>query len=84
MSKAQNQKLPWKPYPEAVAYRGGCKVSWRYYRDEDTAVKASAVAVWNGRIRRQLGYDTGYCTAGSVRRVPEGVEHAGLWEVCIP
>ena len=55
-----------KPYPKPVASRSGCKVSWNYYDDEETAKAASAAARHNARVLEEQGYEWGYQSPGSV------------------
>jgi len=78
-------KLEWKDYPEAVTFRSGCKVSWRYYENEHAALEAALAAKNNARILRAKGYDFGYQSPGAVRRMPESWgKFSGLWEVTLP
>lgn len=83
------QAKKWINYPEPDAHRGGCKVSWNYYRDEKKARKCAEVARHNAVIALSEGFDFGYCSPGSVEKVPEGVTHngkdvGGMYEVCLP
>lgn len=78
-----------KNYPEPAATRGGCKVSWNYYKTEEEARACSAAAAWNRDIKADLGYDFGYCWPGTVKLIGGesaygDPQYAGLWEVCLP
>lgn len=80
-------KHDWRAYPEPVMRRGGCKVSWNYYRTEEEAKACAEAAKHNADIQETLGYDFGYCCPGSI--TPMGAEawggkYAGLFEVCLP
>lgn len=66
------------PYPEAIRRETGCKVGWLYYDNEADALEASKAARHNGLIDRDLGYDFGYCSPGSVTKTDNGE-----WEVCV-
>lgn len=81
--KAKKQKVAASKsipmYPQEVRYRGGCKVSWLYYKDRATAEIASKVAIKDGVRQAERGYDFGYCSPGSIRETDDG-----LFEVCIP
>ena len=74
----------YKPYPEPDGIRVGCKVMWNYYRDRKAAEECSKAAEYNAHIQRDLGYDFGYCSPGSIRTAHESSEYAGMWEVCLP
>lgn len=73
-------------YPKEERARSGCKVSWRYYKDEATAKRASDIAKVEARRKEELGYDFGYCDPGWVRQCGPDYwpEYAPLFEVCIP
>lgn len=84
----KRKKLDYKPMPEPVSRRMGCKVGWYYYRTEAEARAASPIAVHNGRIAAGEGYDFGYCCPGSVEKLTSDAPHGrpelkGLWEVCV-
>lgn len=79
----------WMDYPEPTAVRGGCKVSWNYYRARREANICAKAAKHNAQIALADGFDFGYCAPGSIRKVPEGVRHnnidlGGMYEVCLP
>ena len=69
----------YKPYPEHVSIRCGCKVSWLTYKDLKAAEAAAEAAKYNADIQWSLGYDFGYMTPGSIETKPDGT-----YEVCIP
>lgn len=86
MAKAK-KPLGYKQMPKEDALRVGIKVSWRYYRSEEVAREAAKIAVHNAEIDASLGYDFGYQSPGSVRKMPDNMEgtwaeYNGLWEVC--
>jgi hypothetical protein len=69
--------------PKPVARRSGCKVGWWYYATETEARAAAVIAEANGDWGASQGYDFGFCSPGTVKRVTEtDSEHNGLWEVC--
>lgn len=70
----------YQPYPESDDTRTGCKVGWRYYRDEAKAKECAEAAKVNARIDAGLGYDFGFCAPGSI----EWSEKRQMFEVCIP
>ena len=72
-----------KNYPKEDAYRGGCRVSWNYYKNKAKAEKCAAIAKANAQILSREGYDFGFCMPGSVYKIPSG-EHEGKYEVCLP
>lgn len=72
------------PYPPHDEYRGGCKVSWLYYRDKAKAEEAAKAAAHNREIDLMAGYDFGYCWPGDVYGPDEQRFHPGMYEVCIP
>ena len=81
------------PYPTPVKQRGGCKVSWNYYDNEDDAKACSDAARRNAQLQAALGYDFGYCAPGSIeKKKPDAIykefgkdlEVGGLFEVCLP
>ena len=73
------------PYPSTDSLRVGCKVGWRYYDREIDAKYCAKAAVHNAKIKSELGYDFGYCSPGSIRKIDaDGSEYAGMYEVCIP
>ncbi len=83
----------YRPYPTPVKQRGGCKVSWNYYSNEDDAKKCSEAAHHNGKLQAARGYDFGYCSPGEIRKMAPGalykefgkdLEVGGLFEVCLP
>ena len=87
--KKKTKTPAFKNYPEPVTQRGGCKVSWYYYKTESEARTCSEAAAWNREIKAGLGYDFGYCWPGTVKRMdhpaPYGEpQYEGLWEVCLP
>jgi len=63
-----------KDEPKGIGHRIGCKVSWRVYASHEEAVAAAEIAKFNGRIREAMGYDSGYCSAGSIHEVANGYE----------
>lgn len=67
-----------------VEYRGGCKVAWETYDNEDEAKKASADAVIEAERKAGLGYDFGYSSPGEIRHVPDHPEHGEVWIVTLP
>lgn len=77
-AKAVSQ-VEWRYYPEAVNQVTGCKVGWRFYRDEDLAKTCSEAARHNAKIQQAAGYDFGYCSPGSIERTNDG-----MFKVCIP
>lgn len=76
-------KLGYKTLPPHAAYRGGCKVSFRYYKTEEEANAAAEIAKHNARIDRSLGYDFGYMCPGDVRLIEHDGELKGLYEVVV-
>ena len=74
----KRRKLDYMPMPKPDVYRGGCKVSWHYYKDEATAKKAVEAAIHNAKIDESLGYDFGYVSPGSIKQVD-----GGMWEVVV-
>lgn len=62
---------------KAVRYRGGCKVHWFIFADEATAKECQKWAIVEAEIRERQGYDSGYCSPGSITKVHDG------FEVCI-
>lgn len=69
----------WQDYPVPVRSRGGCKVSWNYYRTREEAEACSKVAYANSLIDAADGFDFGYCAPGCIRETEDG-----LYEVCLP
>lgn len=86
----------WQDYPVPVRSRGGCKVSWNYYRTREEAEICAKAARHNAEIALADGFDFGYCAPGTIREMPPGsatvntryrgpVEDlSGLYEVCLP
>ena len=77
MSKYIKEKYvpcPHKP----VSTRGGCKVGWATYATQEEADDVSAWANKEGHRKSRLGYDFGYCSPGTIEKVPDG------YEVCLP
>ena len=68
----------WKPlsYPEEgfVSMRSGFKVGWRTYATEEQAERCAYVAVVNGMLKEQQGFDFGYLTPGDTAKVADGYE----------
>lgn len=86
VKSARHVSSEWQQYPTPVRHRGGCKVSWNYYRLESEARQCARIAVENAVIAQEEGFEFGYCAPGSVRRVRDefGGMYRGLWEVCLP
>lgn len=74
--------IHYKPYPEAVAIRSGCKVGWRYYATEAEAKICAVIAKHNAIRDRELGYDHGYCSPGTITAPDKQNFRPDLWEVC--
>lgn len=87
MAKAKPKKAPSirDEYPDhpinhdqkPVSQRGGCKVRWETYATEAEAKIVQKWAIVEAEIKRRQGYDSGYCSPGSIRKVENG------FEVCI-
>ncbi len=60
-----------------VASRGGCKVRWETFATLEEAQRVKAWALVEAEIRERQGYDSGYCSPGSITKVEKG------YEVCI-
>lgn len=69
----------YKPYPPTEDIRSGCKVGWRRYTKKADAKACAEAAKHNAAIDRDLGYDFGFCTPGSIETLKDG-----RFEVCIP
>lgn len=82
--KTKGARLNPDDYPASQAYRGGCKVAWRYYASEADAKKASKLAVREARALEKQGFDWGYMVPGMVTFRNDGSQYTGLWEVCLP
>jgi hypothetical protein len=67
------------PYPEPLRTRSGNKVAWNIYASEEEARVTSRVAVHNASIKEKQGYDFGFCSPGSIKKLD-----SGEFEVCIP
>lgn len=75
----KHKPLGYQPMPSGeVRQRSGCKVGWYYYADEATAQRAAKIARHNAAIDAGQGYDFGYCSPGSVRKMQDGT-----YEVCV-
>jgi hypothetical protein len=95
-AKKPNAYATWQQYPKPAASRGGCKVSWNYYRTREEAETCSKAAQHNADIAWREGYDFGYCSPGSIREMPAGSkigeayfrdkieDVSGMFEVCLP
>lgn len=75
--------------PKHEAIRGGCKVSWLYFKTEEEAKAAAKIAKHNAGIAWDEGYDFGYQTPGSIQKMKDDLQgewekYSGLWEVCWP
>lgn len=77
--KTKKPKYDFRPYPEPVRTRSGAKVGWNYYTDKTAAEECSAAAQHNAGIKWELGYDFGYCSPGSIKKLD-----SGEYEVCLP
>ena len=64
---------PVKPIRE----RNGCKVHWFIFPTEELARECQKWALVECEIRERQGYDSGYCSPGSIAKVEDG------FEVCI-
>ena len=60
-----------------IRRRGGCKVYWDIVATEEQAKKVREWALVEAEIKEQQGYDSGYCSPGSIEKVKDG------FEVCI-
>lgn len=69
---------PYKPMPQALRQRSGCKVSWRVYTTQAEAEAAAAIARHNARIDEGRGFDFGFMSPGDITQVADG------FEVCCP
>lgn len=71
-----------------VAIRSGCKVEWAYYRTKKEAETAAKEARDEALSLMSEGYDFGFLTPGTVKRVTGyggDLAHLnGLWEVVLP
>jgi hypothetical protein len=74
----------WKTYPNPDDIRSGCKVSWYYYRSREDAEACSVAAKHNAIRQRELGFDFGYQSPGSIEMAHPNSKYAGMWEVCLP
>lgn len=72
------------PFPPHAEYRGGAKVSWRYYATQAEADTCAAAAKHNARIMESQGYDWGYQSPGSIAGPGRQNFHPELFEVCCP
>ena len=84
-----SKDFEWRKYPPEQAMRSGCKVSWNYYDSREDAEACSEAARHNAVRQRQLGYDFGYCSPGSIMWAEPGkggkqAGENGRWEVCLP
>lgn len=84
MPKAKSKYLPQPKYDNI---RVGCKVSWLYFKDEAAARAAVPIAKHNAALDEAAGYDFGYQSPGSIRKMGddgkgEFAQYNGLWEVC--
>ena len=85
MKRKTSSRPKFRPYPQEQGYRGGCKVAWHYYDKLEDAQAASKAAIHNAQIQWDLGYDFGYCSPGSIRRMDNpSIPNHGRYEVCIP
>lgn len=57
-----------------VSRRGGCKVYWETFATRAEAEIASKWAIVEAEIRERQGYDSGYCSPGSITEVKDGFE----------
>lgn len=67
-------------YPQPLAHRSGCRVTWLTYDNEIDARAAAMVAVHEANELEQRGYDFGFAAPGSIRHDAE----TGTYTVCIP
>jgi hypothetical protein len=63
---------------EPIRTNGGNKVGWEVYAKQADAKKRATAAKREARVKAAKGYDFGYQSPGSVRKVEDG------WEVCVP
>lgn len=73
-----------KTYPEPQRRRSGMKVSWNYYDSEADAKACSEAAKFNAVIYAEQGYDFGYQSPGSIRKIDGFGTNPDRWEVCLP
>jgi len=52
-----------------LGFRVGMKVEWRYYSTEVEAKQAAAKAIVDARRKLEQGYDFGYQSPGSIRKL---------------
>lgn len=71
-------------YPESQDRRGGCKVSWLYYKEKSDAEAASKVAKQEAVHQMNQGYDFGYCMPGTIQQLESWKDMGTMYEVCIP
>lgn len=88
MAKRVKNPLGYKQLPMNDGMRSGCKVGWRYYKDEAVAKQAAEIARHNANIDAGLGYDFGYCSPGSITKVKDDATgdwapFRGMYEVCV-
>lgn len=57
-----------------VSRRGGCKVYWETFATREEAQRAAAWAFVEAEIRERQGYDSGFCSPGSIDEVADGFE----------
>lgn len=61
-----------------ISERGGCKVRWETFATREEAEKVSKWAIVEAEIKSRMGYDSGYCSPGSIEE-----KKTGVYEVCI-
>ena len=66
-------------YPEPDDRRIGIKVRWFIYSNQALAKKAAKIAYDESLYWASKGYDYGYCSPGSISKLPDG-----RFEVCLP
>lgn len=74
VSKYKPESHPPHPPGNPIAERGGCKVAWKTYATESEAKAAADWAKVEAARKAAQGYDFGYCSPGTYRKVDGGFE----------
>lgn len=71
-------------YPKAQMVESGCKVGWRFYKEEADARECSRIAAELGDELEREGYDFGFQVVGNIEP-PKSVYNATpYWKVTTP
>lgn len=77
--KVEPKQNRYMNYPHTDEIRSGIKVGWRIYAKKADAEKCAKAAKHNAYLQAEKGFDFGYQSPGSIRKLENG-----KFEVCIP